>query len=167
MWVQSLVGEARSHKLCTMAKVTNKTKPEDVACCCLVAHSCPTLCNPMVCSTPGLLVLHCLPEFMLKLMFIESVMPSTHLILCCPLFLLPSIFPSIRDFSNESAPRMRWPKYWSCSFISPSNEHPGLISFRMDWLNFLAVQETLEESPLINFRSEHTSALGLFLIFQT
>ena len=78
-------------------------------------------------------------------MSIESMMPSNHLILCCPLLLLPSIFPSIRVFSNESALRIRWPKYWSFSFsISPSNEHPGLISFRMDWLDVLAVQGTLK-----------------------
>ena len=77
----------------------------------------------------------------LKPMSIESVMPSNHLILCCPLLLLPSIFPSIRVFSNESAFRIRCPKYWSFSFnISPSNEHPELISFRMDWLDLLAVQ---------------------------
>ena len=78
-----------------------------------------------------------------KLMFTESVKPSNHLILCCPLLLLPSIFPSIRGFSNESALRIRWPKFWSFSFnISPSNEHSGLISFRMDWLDLLAVQGT-------------------------
>ena len=78
-------------------------------------------------------------------MSIESVMPSNHLILCCPLLLLPSIFPSIRVFSNESALHIRWPKYWNLSFnISPSNEHPGLISFRMDWLDLLAVQGTLK-----------------------
>ena len=77
-------------------------------------------------------------------MSIESVMPSNQLILCHPLLLLPSIFPSIRVFSNESARHMRWPKYWSFSFnISPSNEHPGLISFRMDWVDLLAVQGTL------------------------
>ena len=77
----------------------------------------------------------------IRLMSIESVMPSNHLILCHPLLLLPSIFPSIRVFSNESALHIRWPKYWSCSFkISPTNEHPGLISFRMDWLDLLAVQ---------------------------
>ena len=76
---------------------------------------------------------------------IELVMPSSHLILCRPLLLLPSIFPSIRVFSNESTLRMRWPKYWSFSFsISPSNEHPGLISFRMDWLDLLAVQDSLK-----------------------
>ena len=75
-------------------------------------------------------------------------MPCKHLILCHPLLLSPSIFPSIRVFSNESALRMRWPKYWSCSFnISPSNEHPGLISFRMDWVDLLAVQGTQESSP--------------------
>ena len=80
-----------------------------------------------------------------KLTSIESVMPSNHLILCHPLLLLPSIFPSIRVFSSESTLRIKWPKYWSFSFnISPSNEHPGLISFRMDWLDFLAVQGTLK-----------------------
>ena len=83
-----------------------------------------------------------------KLMSMESVIPSNHLILCCPLLLLPSIFHSIRVFSNESALRIRWPKCWSFSFnISPSNEHPGLISFRMDWLDLLAIQETLKSLP--------------------
>ena len=81
-------------------------------------------------------------------MSIELVMPRSHLILCCPLLLLPQIPPSIRVFSNESTLRMRWPKYWSFSFsISPSNEHPGLISFRMDLLDLLAVQETLKSLP--------------------
>src|SRR5574337_824720 len=81
---------------------------------------------------------------LLKLMSIESVMPSNHLILCHPLFLLSSIFPSIRVFSNESALHIRWPNYWSFSFsISPSNEYPGLISFSMDWLDLLAVEGTL------------------------
>ena len=83
-------------------------------------------------------------QSLLKLMSIESVMQSNHLILYCPLLLLPSIFPSIRVFSNESVLCIRWPKYWSFSFsISPSSEHPGLISFRMDWLDLLAVQRTL------------------------
>ena len=82
---------------------------------------------------------------LLKLMSVESMMPSNHLILCHPLLLSPSIFPSIRVFSNESAPRIRWPKYWSFSFsISPSNEHSGLISFRVPWLDLLAVQGTLK-----------------------
>ena len=95
-------------------------------------------------STPGLPVHHNF-QSPPKPMSIESVMPSNHLILCCPLLLLPSIFPSIRVFSNESALRIRWPKYWSFSFnISPSNEHPGPISFRMDWLDLLAVQGTLK-----------------------
>ena len=95
-------------------------------------------------STPGLPVHHN-SWSLLKLMSIETVMPSNHLILCHPLLLLPSIFPSIRVFSNESALLIRWPKYWSFSFsISPSNEHPGLISFRMDWLDLLAVQVTLK-----------------------
>ena len=90
----------------------------------------------------------------LRLTSIESVMPSSHLILCHPLLLLPLILPSIRVFSNESTLRMRWPKYWSFSFsISPSNEHPGLISFGMDWLDLLAVQGTLE-SLLQHHRSK-------------
>ena len=80
---------------------------------------------------------------LLKLMSLESVMPSSHLTLCCPLLLLPSIFPSIRVFSNESVLHIKWPKYWSFS-ISPSNEYSGLISFRMDWLDLLAVQGTLK-----------------------
>ena len=98
----------------------------------------------MNCSTPGLPVHHQLRSSS-KLMSVESVMPSSHLILCRPLFLLPPIPPSIRVFSNESTLCMRWPKYWSFSFsIIPSNEHPGLISFRMDWLDLLAVQGTLK-----------------------
>ena len=91
-------------------------------------------------------------------------MPSNHLILCRPLFLLPSIFPNIRVFSNESALRIRWPKYWSFSFnISPSNEHPGLISFRMDWLNLLAVQGTLKS--LLQHHSSKASILGCSAFF--
>ena len=82
---------------------------------------------------------------LLKLIFIESVMPSNHLILCCPLLFLPSVFPSIRVFSNESVLRITWPKYWSFSFnISPSNEYSGLVSFKTDWFDLLAVQETLK-----------------------
>ena len=96
------------------------------------------LCDPMDCSTPGLPVHH-QPQSLLKLMSIESAMPSNHLILCHP-FLLPSIFPSIRFFSKESALHIRWPDIGVFSFnISPSNEHSGLISFRIDWLDFLAV----------------------------
>ena len=108
-------------------------------------------------STPGLPVHHQLMEFP-KLMSIESVMPSNHLILCHPLLLLPSIFPSIRVFSNESALRIRWPKYCSFRFnISPSNEHPGLISFRMDWLGLLAVQGTLK-----SLLQRHSSKASIF-----
>ena len=93
-----------------------------------------------------------------KPMSTESVMPSNHLILCRPLLLLPSIFPSIRVFSNESALHIRWPKYWSFSFnISPSNEHLGLISFRMDWLDLLAVQGTLKS--LLQHHSSKASIL--------
>ena len=91
-------------------------------------------------------------------MSIESVMPSNHLILCCPFLLLPSIFPNIRVFSSESALHIRWPKYWRFSFnISPANEHPGLISFRMDWLHLLAVQGTLKS--LLQHHSSKASIL--------
>ena len=95
-----------------------------------------------------------------KLMSIESVMPSSHLILCRPLLLLPSVFPSIRVFSNESALCIRWPKYWSFSFsISPSNEYSGLISFRIDWLDLLAVQGILKSPPTPQSKSINSSAL--------
>ena len=127
---------------------------------------CPTLCDPMNCSTPSLPVHHQLLEFT-KPMSIESVIPSNHLILCHPLLLTPSIFPSIRVFSNESVLHIRGPKYWSFSFnISPSNEYSGLISFRMDWLDLLAAQGTLK-SPLQHHSSKasilHCSA---FFIIQ-
>ena len=99
-----------------------------------------------------------------KLMSTESVMPSNHLILYCPLFLLPSIFPNIRVFSNESTLHIRWPKYWSFSFsISPSSEHPGLISFRMDWLDLLAVQGTLKS--LLQYHSSKASILQCSAFF--
>ena len=98
---------------------------------------------------------------LLKLMSIESVMPSNYLILCHPLLLLPSIFPNIRVFSNESALYIRYPKYWSFSFsISPSNEHSGLISIRMDWLDLLAVQGTQESSPTPQFKSINSLVLS-------
>ena len=114
-------------------------------------------------STPGLLSITS-SQSLLKLMSIESVMPSNHLILCRSLLLLPSIFPSIRVFSSESVLRIRWPKYWSFNFsISPSNEYSGLISFRMDWLDLLAVQGTLsqESSPKPQFKSINSLALSL------
>ena len=95
---------------------------------------------------------------LLRLMSMEMVMPANHLILCHPLFLLPSIFPSIRVFSNESVLHIRWPKYWSFSFnISPSNEYSGLISFRMDWLDLLAVQGTLK-----SLLQHHSSKASIF-----
>ena len=112
--------------------------------CCLVAQLCLTLCNPMDCSTAGFPVLHYILE-LLKLMSIESVMPSSHLILCHPFLLLPSVFPSIRVFSSELALCMRWPKHWSFSFnITLSNEYSGLISFRIGWFDLLEVQGTLK-----------------------
>ena len=105
---------------------------------------CLTLCYPMDCSTPGFPVHHQLPRACSN-SYHQVVMPSNHLILCCPRLLLPSIFPSIRTFSNESALHIRWPEYWSFSFsVSPSNEYSGLISFRVDWWNLLAVQGILK-----------------------
>ena len=128
-----------------------------------VAQLCPTLCDPMNHSTPGLSIHHQLPEFT-QLMCIESVIPSSHLIFCHPL-LLPPIPPSIRVYSNESTLRMRWPKYWSFSFsISPSNEHPGLISFRMDLLDLLAVQGTQESFPTPQFKSINSLVLNFFTV---
>ena len=122
-----------------------------------VGQSYPTLCDPMNHSTPGLPVHHHLWSSP-KPTSIESVMPSNHLILCHPLLLLPSIFPSLRVFSNESALCIRWPEYWSFSFnISPSNENSGLISFRMDWLDLLAVQGT--HKSLLQHHSSKASIL--------
>ena len=124
-----------------------------------VAQLCLILCDPMDCSTPGFPVLHQLPE--LKLLSIKSVMPSNHLILCRPLLLPPSV-PSIRVFSSESILYIRWPEYWSFSFsICPSNEYSGLISFRMDWLDLLAVQGTLK-SLLQNHSSKAVYNSGQF-----
>ena len=111
----------------------------------------------MDCSTPGLPVQHLLLEFT-QLMSIELVLPSNHLILCRPLLFLPSIFPSIKVFSDESVLRIRWPKYWSFSFsISASSEYPGLISFMIDWLDLLAVQGTLKS--LLQHHSSKASIL--------
>ena len=127
--------------------------------CSSVAQSCPTLCDPMDCSTPGLPV-HQVPEFT-KLTSIELVMPSNHLILCCALFFAPSIFLSIRVFSDESVLHIKWPKYWSFSFsISPSSEYSRLVSFRMDWLDLLAVQGTLK-SLLQHHSSKGINSSGL------
>ena len=111
-----------------------------------VTQSCPTLCNPIAAHQASLSITN--SRSLPKLTSIELVMPSNHLILCHPLLLLPSILPSIRVFSNESALHIRWPNYCSFSFsIIPSKEHPGLISFRMDWLNLLAVRGTLKSLP--------------------
>ena len=117
--------------------------------CCSVVQSCLTLCDPMDCSIP------CFPSFtvswsLLRFMSFESVKSSNHLIFCCYLFLLPSIFPSIRVFSNESALCTRWPKYGSFTFsISLSSEYSGLTSFRTDWFDLLAVRGNLESAPIL------------------
>ena len=124
----------------------------------LFSHSsCLTFCNSMDCSMPGLPVCHQSPEFIQTHVHWVSDAPN-HLILCCPLLLPPSIFPSIMLFSNESVLHIRWPKYWSFSFnISPSNKHPGLISFRVDRLEFLAVQGTLK-----SLLQHHSSKASFF-----
>ena len=130
-----------------------------------VAQSVLTLCDPMNHSTPGFPITN--SQTLLKLMLIESVIPSSHLTLCHPLILLPSIFPSVRVFSNESVLHIRWPKYWSLIFsISPSNEYSGLISFRMDWLDLPAFQGTLKS--LLQHHSTKASILwhSTFLIVQ-
>ena len=122
-----------------------------------VAQLCQTLCDPMDCSMPVFPVHHQLWSLH-KLMSTVSVTPSNHLILCQPLLLPPSVFPSIRVFSNESDLLIRWPKYWSFSFsISPFNEYSGLTSFRMDWLDLLAVQGTLKS--LLQHHSSKASIL--------
>ena len=127
-----------------------------------VTQLCPALCDPMNCSTPDLPVHHQLPEFTQTHM--ELVMPSSHLILRRPLLLLLPIPPSIRVPSNESTLRIRWPKYWSFSLsISPSNEHPGLIFFRMDWLHLLAVQGTFKS--LLQHHSSKASILRCSAVF--
>ena len=119
--------------------------------------------DPMDFRRPGFPVHH-ISQSLLKLMSIESVMPSIHLILCRPLLLPPSIFPSIRVFSNESVLRIKWPKHWSFSFsISPSSEYSRLISFRMDWLNLLAVQGTLK--TFLQHHSSKASTLWLSAFF--
>ena len=123
-----------------------------------VAQSCLTLCDPRTAACQASLSITN-SRSLLKLMSIKSVMPSSHLILCCPLLLLSLIPPSIRVFSNESTLCMRWPKYWSFSFsINPSNEHSGLISYRMNWLDLLAVQGTLKN--LLQHHSSKPSILG-------
>ena len=122
-----------------------------------VAQSCLTLCNPWTAALQASLSITN-SQSLLKLMSIESVMLSNYLILCCPILLLPSVFPSIRVFSNESALHIRWSKYWSfCFNITPSNQYSGLISFGMDWLDLLAVQGTLKS--LLQHHSSKVSIL--------
>ena len=136
-----------------------------MSCCCCwsVAKLCWTLCNPMDCSTPGF-PSSTISQSLLNLTFTEAVMPSVHLILCCPLLLLPAIFPSVRVFSNESALRFRWPKYWSFRLsISPSSEYPGLISFRVDWFDLHAVQGT--PRSFLQYRSLKSSVLRCSAFF--
>ena len=129
-----------------------------------VTKSCPTLCDPMDCTHQPSLSFT-VSQNLLKFISIESVMPSNHLILCRPLLLLPSIFPSIRVFPSESAHRIRWPKYWSFSFsISPSNEYSMLISFRVDWLDLLAVQGILK-SLLQHHSSKRINSSALSLLY--
>ena len=125
---------------------------------CSVAQLFGTLCDPMDCSTPGFPILH-ISYSLLKLMSIESMMPSNHFILCCPLLLLPSIFPSIRVFSNESALRIRWPKYWSFSIrISPSSEHSGW--FPLGWTGLISLQSKGLSTVFSNITVEKLQFFG-------
>ena len=132
-------------------------------CCCSVSKSCPTVCDHTDCSLSGFPVLHYLLVFALT--HIHWVSDAIqHLILCCPLLLLPSVFPSIRVFSNESAFPIRWSKYWSFSFsICPSNEYLQLISFRIDWFDLLAIQRTL--NSLLQHHSSKASVLWCLAFF--
>ena len=130
-------------------------------CCCSIAKLCMTLCDPMDYSIPGFAILTT-SWSLLRFMSIESGMLSNYLILCCPLLLLPSIFPNFRIFSNKLALCIKWPEYWSLNF-SPSNEHPGLISFRTDWLDLLAVQGTLKS--LLQHYSSKESILRRSIFF--
>ena len=129
-------------------------------CCCSITQTCPALCDPMAKRShgkaPGFLSFT-ISQSLLKLMSMELVMPSNHLILCHPLLFLPSIFPSIRVFSNVLALCIKWPKYWSFSFnTSLSNEYSGLISFRIDWFNLFDIQETLKSLFQLHSSKEPT-----------
>ena len=128
---------------------------------CSVPQSCPTLCDPWTAARQTSLSITS-SQSLVKLMSIQSVMPSNHLILCCPLLLPPSIFPSIRVFSNKLVLHITWPKYWSFSF-SPSNEYSGLISFRINWLDLLAVQGTLKS--LLHYHRSKASVLWCSAFF--
>ena len=162
MQVQSLVGELKiSHPTCPTAGPKKWKKKKNffflnsfvICCCCSVFSD----CDPLDCSMPGFPVLHHLPEIAQTC----PLMPSYHPILCCTL-LLPSIFCSLMAFSNESALHIRWPKYWSFS-ISPSNKYSGLISFRIDWLDLLAVQGTLKS--LLQHQNSKASILQCSVFF--
>ena len=147
-----------TESLCRAAEI-GTTLSINYCCRCSAAKLCPALVTPWTAARQAPLTITN-SRSLLKLMPIESVMPSNHLILCRPLLLLPSIFPTIRVFSNESALHIRWPKYWSFSFsISPSNEYSGLISFRANWFDHLSVQETLKS--LIQHHSSEASIFGV------
>ena len=132
--------------------------------CCSVAQSCPTRCNPMDCSMPGFPVLHHLPDLAQTHVHWITGVPSNHLVLCCPLLLLLSIFASIRVFSNGLSLHITWPKYWCFSFnISPSNDYSGLISFKTAWFDHIAVQGTL--SSFLHHHRSKASTLGCSAFF--
>ena len=142
---------------------TGKRQHRRGCCCYSVIQSCLTICDPMYCSMPGFPALT-ISRSLLKLMSIESVMPPNHFILCHPLLLLFSVFPSIRVFSNESVLPIRWPEYWSFNFsIGPSNEYSRLISYRIDWLVWspCSPRNSQESSPAPQFESISSSALSL------
>ena len=154
-------GNNHSLHVCLLVFILCFSSVYGINCCCCcycwVTKSCPIICNPRTAARQASLSF-IISRSLLKLMSIESVMPSNHLILCRPLLLLSSVSPSIRVFSNESALRIRWPKYWSFNFsISPSSKYLGLISFRVDWFDLLAVQGTLKS--LLQHHSSKASIL--------
>ena len=157
----SAAEEKRQENMMKVSIMSSKFSDRDgysVCCYCSVTQSYLTLCDPRTAAHQASLSFT-ISRRLLRLMSVESVMPSNHLIFCHPLLLLPSIFPSIRIFSNESALHIRWPKYWSFSFsISPSSEYSGVISFRIDWFDFFAVQGTLKS--LLQHHSSKASALS-------
>ena len=158
MWICDINNQLRGRRVCMLSRWLLLT----VVFSLLFSHSvCPILSHPMDCSTPLFPVLHHLPKIAQTHVHwaADAIQPSHPL---SALLLLPSIFPSIKDFSNESALHIRWPKYWSFSFsISPSNEYWGLISFRIDWFDLLAVQGTIKSSPAPLFKSINSSLLSL------
>ena len=155
-WLQSIGSQRVRHDWVTNTSLSSTSMQTCTLCCCSIIRMCPTVTPWTVTRQASLSITN--SQSLLKLMSIKLVMPPNHLIFCCSLLLLPSIFPSIKVFSNESVLCIRWPKYWSISFsMSPSSEYSGLISFRIEWFDFLAVQGT--HRNLLQHHSSEASVL--------